>query len=152
MNPIRILPGPASIVQTTKLRKLADTREGGEEFVMSTQEYIRKVIKDVGEDDDFTPASWLSMVEYVNVDGEIVTGCFGDVRKFLKNGKLEKVVAVIKSCTPNALGDLIVTLKEFSNTSSGTIHYKVLIEERFSKAITIGATLILYNVFVFSPK
>ncbi|GKA17475.1 hypothetical protein Tco_0697312 [Tanacetum coccineum] len=50
--------------------------------------------------------------DYVQCDGGIVTGCFGDVKKFLKNGKLENVVAVIKSCTPNALGDLTVTLKD----------------------------------------
>ncbi|GJW15164.1 hypothetical protein Tco_0019297 [Tanacetum coccineum] len=142
----------AGIVQTAKLHKLVDTREGGEESVMSTQEYIRKVIEDVGEDDDFTVAPWLSAIDYVNVDGGIVTGCFGDVKKCLKNGKLEKVVAVIKSCTPNALGDLTVTLKDLSGIISGTIHYKVLIEDRFTKAITVGAALILHNVSVFSPK
>ncbi|GJS87023.1 hypothetical protein Tco_0769659 [Tanacetum coccineum] len=75
--PIRIIPGPAGIVQTAKLRKLVDTLEGGEESVMSTQEYIRKVIEDVGEDDDFTRAPWLSAIDYVNVDGGVVTGCFG---------------------------------------------------------------------------
>ncbi|GJV20159.1 hypothetical protein Tco_1369179, partial [Tanacetum coccineum] len=95
---------PAGIVQTAKLHKIADTQEGGEESVMSTQEHIRKVIEDMGEDADFTRASWLSVLDYVNVDGGIVTGYFGDVKKFLKNGKLVKVVAVIKSCTANALG------------------------------------------------
>ncbi|GJY72916.1 hypothetical protein Tco_0477347, partial [Tanacetum coccineum] len=143
---IRIIPGPASIVQTAKLCKIANTREGGEESVMSTQEYIRKFI------DDFTCTSWLSMLDYVNVDGGIMTGYFGDVKKFLKNQKLEKVVAVIKSCTLNALGDLTITLTDLSSTISGTIHYKVLTEERFAKAITVEASLILHNVFVFSPK
>ncbi|GJW90650.1 hypothetical protein Tco_0168203 [Tanacetum coccineum] len=152
VKPIRIIPGPGGIVQTTKLRKIADTREGGEESVMSTQEYIRKVIEDVGEDDDFTRASWLSVLDYVDVDEGIMTGCFVDVKKFLKNGKLEKVVTVIKSCTSNALRDLTVTLKDLSGTISGTVHYKVLTDERFAKAITIGAALILHNVFVFSPK
>ncbi|GKE78871.1 hypothetical protein Tco_1544991 [Tanacetum coccineum] len=150
--PIRIIQGHAGIVQTAKLSKLVDTREGGKESVMSTQEYIRKVIEDVGKDDDFTSASWLSAIDYVNVDGGIVTDCFGDVKKFIKNGKLEKVVAVIKSCTPNALGDLTVTLKDLSGTIFDTIHYKVLTKERFAKTITIGATLILHNVSVLSPK
>ncbi|GKE21982.1 transposase, MuDR, MULE transposase domain protein [Tanacetum coccineum] len=109
-------------------------------------------IEDVGKDKGFTRASCLSVVEYVNVDGGIVFRYFGDVKKFLKNGKLEKVVAVIKSCTPNALGDLTVTLKDLYGIISSTIHYKVLTEDRFSKAITIGAALILHNVFVFSPK
>ncbi|GJT78873.1 hypothetical protein Tco_1045598 [Tanacetum coccineum] len=110
------------------------------------------VIKDVGEDDDFTRVPWLRTIDYVNVDGGIVTGCFGDVKKFLKNGKLEQIVAVIKSCTPNALGDLIVTLKDLSGIISGTIHYKVLTKERFAKAFTVGSALILHNVSVFSPK
>ncbi|GJS02961.1 transposase, MuDR, MULE transposase domain protein [Tanacetum coccineum] len=119
---------------------------------MSTQDYIRNVIEDVGEDDDFTRAPWLSVLDYVNVDEGIVMGCFGDVKKFLKNEKLEKVFAVIKSCTPNALGDLTVTLKDLSGTIFGTIHYKVRTEERFAKAITVGAALILHNISVFSTK
>ncbi|GJV39330.1 hypothetical protein Tco_1340150, partial [Tanacetum coccineum] len=100
---------------------------------MSTQGYIRKVIEDVGEDDNFTRVPWLSVIDYVNVDGGIVTGYFGDVKKFLNNGKLEKVTAVIKLCTPNAMGDLTVTVKNLSGTISGNIHYKVLTEERFAK-------------------
>ncbi|GJS75720.1 hypothetical protein Tco_0725601 [Tanacetum coccineum] len=121
-----IISGPAGIVQTVMLGKLADTQEGREESV--------------------------TVLDYVNVDGGIVTGCFRDVKKFLKNKKIEKVVAVIKSCTPNALGDLTVTLKDLFGTISGTIHYKVLTKERFAKAITVGAALILHNDFVFSPK
>ncbi|GKB77280.1 putative reverse transcriptase domain-containing protein [Tanacetum coccineum] len=143
---------PAGIVQTTKLRKIADTWEGGEESVMSTQEYITNVIEDVGEDDNFRRASWVSVLGYVNVDRGIVTDCFGDVKKFLKNGKLEKVVVVSKSCTPNALGALTVTLKDLSGIIFGTIHYKVLTDERFSNAITVGAALIFHNVSIFSPK
>ncbi|GKA25562.1 transposase, MuDR, MULE transposase domain protein [Tanacetum coccineum] len=99
---------------------------------MSTLKYIRKVIEDVGEDEDLMCALWLSVVEYVNVDGGIVAGYFGDVKKFLKNGKLEKVVATIKSCTVNMLGYLTVPLKDLSGTIFGTIHYKVLTEERFA--------------------
>nr|GEV03355.1 hypothetical protein [Tanacetum cinerariifolium] len=116
VNPIRIIPGPAGIVQMAKLRKLVDTRECGEESVMSTQDVI----------------------DYVTVVGGIVTSCFGDVKKFLKNGKLEQIVAVIKSCTPNALDDLTVTLKDLSGTIFGTIQYKVLTEERFAKTFTVG--------------
>ncbi|GKA50749.1 hypothetical protein Tco_0743822 [Tanacetum coccineum] len=75
------------------------------------------VIEDVGEDDDFTRALWLSLVEYINVDGGIMTGYLGDVKRFLKNGKVEKVVAIIKSCTLNALGDFTVTMMVVSDIS-----------------------------------
>ncbi|GJX00505.1 ribonuclease H-like domain-containing protein [Tanacetum coccineum] len=84
--------------------------EGGDESVLSTQEYIRKVVDDVGEDEDFKG------------------GCLGDIKNYLKDGKLEQVVAIIKSCTLNDLGDLTVTLKDLS------------------------VLLILANVSIFSPK
>ncbi|GJU62508.1 hypothetical protein Tco_1244343 [Tanacetum coccineum] len=64
----RIIPGPAGIVQAAKLLKIAALQKGGEDSVMSTQEYIRKFIEDVGEAEDFTCGSWLSVIEFVNVD------------------------------------------------------------------------------------
>nr|GFA58987.1 hypothetical protein [Tanacetum cinerariifolium] len=43
----------------------------------------------------------------------------GDIENYLKNGKLEQVVVIIKSCTLNALGDLTMTLKDLSSTILG---------------------------------
>nr|GEY15047.1 hypothetical protein [Tanacetum cinerariifolium] len=75
-----------------------------------------------------------------------------DIENFLKKGKLEQVVAIVKSCSPNALGDLNVTLKDLSGTVPGTINYKVLDVGSYGKDITIGAAIILANVSVFTPK
>ncbi|GKA57244.1 hypothetical protein Tco_0756432, partial [Tanacetum coccineum] len=77
---------------------------------------MKKVVEDVGEDEDCKSGSWVSATEYVNAIGGIVNGCLGNIKNFLKNGKLEQVVAIIKSCTPNALGDLTVTMKDLSGT------------------------------------
>nr|GEZ37679.1 hypothetical protein [Tanacetum cinerariifolium] len=96
--------------------------------------------------------AWLSEVEYLNVERGMAAGCLGDMKNFFKNGKLEKVVAVIKSCTPNALGELTVTLKDPSGTLSGTVHHKVLTKGGYEKSITVEVVLILNNVLVFSPK
>ncbi|GJV81190.1 ribonuclease H-like domain-containing protein [Tanacetum coccineum] len=125
-NPVRIIPGPAGIVQLTKIRKQSDIHEGGDDSVLSTQEYKSK--------------------------GGIVSGCLGDIKTFLKNGKLEQVVAIIKSCSPNALGDLKVTVKDLSGTLAGSIHYKVINEKGYGKEINVGSAIILANVFVFSPN
>ncbi|GKF95904.1 transposase, MuDR, MULE transposase domain protein [Tanacetum coccineum] len=65
----------------------------------------------------------------LNAFGGTVTGCLGDIDNFLKKGKLEQVVAIVKSCSPNALGDLNVTLKDLS-----------------------GVAMILANVSVFTHK
>nr|GEY34098.1 GPCR kinase [Tanacetum cinerariifolium] len=100
-----------------------------------------------------TDQSWVSAVEFVNANGGgIVNGCLGDIENYLKNGKLEKVFAIIKSYTSNALGDLTVTLKDLSDTIPGTIHHKVINEGGYGKDITVGSSLILANVLVLSPK
>ncbi|GJZ73322.1 ribonuclease H-like domain-containing protein [Tanacetum coccineum] len=100
-----------------------------DDSVLSTQEYMKQVVEDVGEDEDFNSGSWVGATEYVKANGGIVSGCLGDIKTFLKNGKLEQVVAIIKSCSPNALGDLKVTIKDL-----------------FESAI------ILANVSIFSPN
>nr|GEV84541.1 transposase, MuDR, MULE transposase domain protein [Tanacetum cinerariifolium] len=120
--------------------------------LMSTQQYMDKVVEDVGDDDDFKSAAWVSATNYVNTFGGTVTGCLGDVNNFLKNKKLEQVVGIVKSCSPNMLGDLNVTMKDLSSTIPGTIHHKVIGEGGYEKDIIVGAVMILTNVFVFSPN
>nr|GEV77892.1 hypothetical protein [Tanacetum cinerariifolium] len=132
------------------IKKKAKIKEGGPNYEMLTQEYVRKITEEPSDDDHFMRGPWLSAVQYLAVEGSIATGCFGDMKTFIKNGKVEKVVAVIKSCTSNILGDLTVTLKDLLGIISGTMHYKVLNDEGYRKAISVGAVLILRNVSVFS--
>ncbi|GKB73021.1 ribonuclease H-like domain-containing protein [Tanacetum coccineum] len=118
-------PCNSHVRETTTTTTTQNLVIGGDESVLSTQEYIRKVIDDVGEDKDFRSGSWVNAVEFVNVNGGgIVNGCLEDIENYLKNGKLEQFVAIIKSCTPNALGDLTVTLKDLSVFSpKPSMHY-----------------------------
>ncbi|GKD52798.1 transposase, MuDR, MULE transposase domain protein, partial [Tanacetum coccineum] len=94
----------------------------------------------------------VTALEFINDGGEIKGGCFGDIKSYLKNGKNEKVVAIITSCTPNVICDMNVTLKDPSGTMSSTIHYKVLLDDGYTKDIKVGSALILRNVSVFCPK
>ncbi|GJX16266.1 zf-CCHC domain-containing protein [Tanacetum coccineum] len=151
-NLVRIIPGPSGIVQAAKLLKQRDILLGLDGAVISTQEYMKKVVEDVGEDEDFKSGAWVSATDYVNTNGGTVTGSLGDIKNFLKNGKLDQVVAIVKSCSPNAIGDLTVTIKDLSGTIPGTIHYKVKDDGGCEKDITVGAALILADVLVFSPK
>ncbi|GKF72747.1 GPCR kinase [Tanacetum coccineum] len=96
---------------------------------MSTQEYMKKVIEDVNEDEDFK-----------------------NIKNFMKNGKLDQVVAIVKFYSPNVIGDLTVTMKDLSGTIPGTIHHKVIGEGGYGNDITVGVALILANVSAFSPK
>ncbi|GKE31727.1 GPCR kinase [Tanacetum coccineum] len=107
---------------------------------------------DVGEDEDFKSGQWVSATDYVNANGGIVSGCLGDIKNFFNNEKLDQVVAIIKSCSSNVIGDLTVTVKDLSGTIPGTIHHKVIDDGGYGKDITVGAALILANILVFSPK
>ncbi|GKC86672.1 transposase, MuDR, MULE transposase domain protein [Tanacetum coccineum] len=128
-NLIRIIPGLAGIVQQAKLLKERDILLGWD-----------------------GAWGWVSATNYVNAFCGTVTGRLGDIDNFLKKEKLEQVVAIVKSCSPNMLGDLNVTLKDLSGTIPGTIHYKVLDVGSYEKDITIGVAMILANVSVFTPK
>ncbi|GKB96973.1 reverse transcriptase domain-containing protein [Tanacetum coccineum] len=121
---------------------------------MTTQEYVKKVNEDVSEDDHFTLGPWLSAIVHLHGEGVMPSGCLGDMKKYCINGKLELVVGVVMSCTPNALGDMTVTLKDPTGIMGGTIHYKVFKNEDdgYAKSIKVGSVLILCNVSVFTPK
>nr|GEW38837.1 hypothetical protein [Tanacetum cinerariifolium] len=81
-----------------------------------------------------------------------VTGYLGDIENFLKKGKLDQVVAIVKSYSPNVLGDLTVTMKDLFGIITGTVHHKVIGEGGYGRDIIVGAALILANVLVFSSK
>nr|GEX69138.1 hypothetical protein [Tanacetum cinerariifolium] len=100
LNPVRIIPGLAGFVQQAKQLK-------------------EKVII-------LDPGGGVITTNYVISTGDIVTGCLGDINNFLKKEKLEQVVAIVKSCSSNTLGDLNVTMKDLSGTVRRPVHYKVL--------------------------
>nr|GFA22178.1 hypothetical protein [Tanacetum cinerariifolium] len=140
-NPVRIIPSPAGLVQRAKLLKENVFILDSDGALMSTPEYMHKVVEDVGEDANFNGGRGLAPL----------TMLLHLVALSLE-GKLEQVVAIVKSCYPNALGDLNVTLKDVSGIVLGTIHYKVLDVGSYGKDITVGAAMILSNVSLFTPK
>nr|GEU71851.1 hypothetical protein [Tanacetum cinerariifolium] len=141
-----------STQNTDGIVQVEEVEEKPDDSVLSTQEYMKQVVEDVGEEEDFNSGQWVGATEYVIANGGIISRCLGDIKTFLKNGKLEQVVAIIKSCSLNAVGDLKVTVKDLSGTLPGSIHYKVINEGDYGKEITVGSVIILANVLVFSPN
>nr|GEV33468.1 hypothetical protein [Tanacetum cinerariifolium] len=143
-NPVRIIPGLVGLVQQAKMLKENVFILDPDGDLMSTQEYMQKVVEDVGEDVDFNSMAWVSATNYVNAFGGTVTGCLGDIDNFLKKGKLEQVVAIVKSCSSNALGDLNVPLKDLLVfTPKPSKHYinitKRNVVEVFRKDTVLGS-------------
>ncbi|GKB55736.1 hypothetical protein Tco_0911922 [Tanacetum coccineum] len=56
----------------SKLRRIKLIQEGEVDSVLSTQEYMKKVVEDVSDDEDFKSGSWVSATNYVNANGGIV--------------------------------------------------------------------------------
>nr|GEX22917.1 hypothetical protein [Tanacetum cinerariifolium] len=73
LNPVRIIPGPTGLVQQARLLKEKVFILNPDGALMSTQQSIDKVVEDVGDDDDFKSASWVSATNYVNTFGGTVT-------------------------------------------------------------------------------
>nr|GEX17096.1 hypothetical protein [Tanacetum cinerariifolium] len=144
---LRLTPVLTSCSSIPKLLKQKDILLGRDGLVMSTKEYTKKVVEDVGENKDFKSGSWVSTTDYVNANGGIVSECLEDIKNFLKNEKLDQVVEIVKSCSLNVIGDLTVTMKDISGIIPGTIHHKVIDDGGYGKDITVGAALI-----VFTPK
>ncbi|GJX86574.1 retrovirus-related pol polyprotein from transposon TNT 1-94 [Tanacetum coccineum] len=69
----------------------------------------------------------------------------GNLGSSVSDYELEQVVAIVKSCSPNAIGDLTVTMKDLSGTIPRTIHHKVIGDRDYRKDITVGAAMILVN-------
>ncbi|GJW36860.1 hypothetical protein Tco_0059780, partial [Tanacetum coccineum] len=90
-NPVRIIPGPAGLVQQAKQLKEKVFILDSDGALMSTQEYMQKVVEDVGEDDDFNSGAWISATNYVISTGGTVTGCLGDFSMSTRK-KLEEVL------------------------------------------------------------
>ncbi|KAL0425319.1 UNVERIFIED_CONTAM: hypothetical protein Sradi_1066700 [Sesamum radiatum] len=103
-------------------------------------------------DHDFTGHPWLSALQFLGAEAGVLRSTpITSIKKCLNAGKVVQVVAVVKSCTPNGLGGLMVLLKDPTGTVGASIHHKVLSESEFGKNISTGSVLILQKVAVFAP-
>ncbi|XP_050235403.1 uncharacterized protein LOC126683886 isoform X2 [Mercurialis annua] len=156
--PSRIISGPAGTLQSAMLRRRQNQHEQNglhDSVIMSTQEYVRRAVEvGVEDDDDFTRAPWLFAVQFIRLqDGD---GAIGIPLTAIKNmtnfdNKLPQIVAIVKSCTLNGFGDMMVALKDPTGTIDATIHRRVLTETEFGKDISVGAVIVVQKVAVFSP-
>nr|CAD1817781.1 unnamed protein product [Ananas comosus var. bracteatus] len=81
--------------------------------------------------------------------GSIKTSSIDRIPYFKKLG--DQVVGVVKSCTPNGLGDLFLTLKDPTGMIGAFVHRKVISDGNLGGGISVGCVLILKQVVVFCP-
>ncbi|CAL9218133.1 unnamed protein product [Arabidopsis halleri] len=157
-----LIPGPAGVFQVAIRRKMnkdpKSFNEHGEPI--PTQEFLRKAAEEPDwEDKDFSNDPWVSAVDYIRSEGLLSNGgnAIGTPVSEIKSrcdswGKVDQVVAIVKTCTPNGLGDVMVTLKDPTGTIDASVHRKVISESEFGRDIRVGAVVILKQVAVCAPS
>ncbi|XP_074319200.1 uncharacterized protein LOC141656272 [Silene latifolia] len=148
----RRIPGPAAAIQAAMHRKdhfeppLNSNRNNNSDVnEISTQEYIRR-IQDDDSTQEFTRNPWLFALHSLR---PLRATSLKDINNCVNVQRFDTVVAVVKSCTPNGLGDMILTMKDPTATISASVHRKVLSTGVFGKLITAGSILILQKVVAF---
>ncbi|XP_010694562.2 uncharacterized protein LOC104907345 [Beta vulgaris subsp. vulgaris] len=142
----RLIPGPAAAIQAAMHRH----NNANQPSEISTQEYIRRVEEDSGE--EFSRRPWVFALEFLHRHGMADTTPVSAIKKCVNAQRIDKVVAIVKSCAPNGLGDVMITLKDPTGTISASIHRKVLSLEEFGKMLAVGSVLILKKVVAFSSS
>ncbi|KAH9763453.1 nuclear localized protein 1 [Citrus sinensis] len=147
-----LVPGPARAVQSAMQHKtLMGMSVGVNEEPIPTQEFIRRAVEDAGlEDEDFSQNPWLFAVDFVRsqglvgVDGVAIGTPLSQIKNGMINGdRVSQIVAIVKSTTPNGLGDMMATLKDPTGTIDASIHRRVLTEGELGKDLSVA---------VFSPS
>ncbi|KAL2943428.1 Uncharacterized protein RDABS01_031776 [Bienertia sinuspersici] len=138
LSPRHVIPGPAAAIQAAMHRKTRFDVNSKQplDSQISTQEYHRRLQQDSGDEFlrvlDRTPLS--------------------QIKKCVNAARINWVVAIVKSCTPNGLGDMRMTLKDPTDTIDATVHGKVLTLGNIGKSMTVGSVLVLQKVVAFSSS
>ncbi|CAN6927394.1 unnamed protein product [Brassica oleracea] len=152
-----LIPGPAGTVQVAIRRKMNKDPKSFDEQgePIPTQEFICKAAEEPDWDDkDFSEDPWVSAVEGLLSNGGRAIGTpLSEIKSVCCSwGKVDQVVAIVKTCTPNGLGDIMVTLKDPTGTIDASVHRKVISDSEFGRDIRVGAVVILNKVAVCAPS
>ncbi|XP_038989144.1 uncharacterized protein LOC103722211 isoform X2 [Phoenix dactylifera] len=151
---LRLIPGPAGAVQAAMHRKSATTaaaavREHGSSSCWEDQDGDGWMLDMDEEDGDFKLNPWLCAMEFLGAGCSLVSP-ISSIETWTAE-RVPQVVGIIKSCTPNGLGDLFLTLKDPTGTIGASVHRKVLTESNLGGDISVGCVLILEQVAAFCP-
>ncbi|KAH9318615.1 hypothetical protein KI387_020384 [Taxus chinensis] len=148
----RIIPGPAGAVQRA-LHKNDDKSFLNEQA--GPQYAVFSTLRHEEDEVDFEEGPWLCAMDYLHRENSEENLSSNSTLDFIKKrgniDRIPQVLGIIKTCVPNKLGSMFVTLKDPTGTIGGNIHYKVMEESQIGRYISVGAVLLLRQVVVFSP-
>ncbi|ONK73247.1 uncharacterized protein A4U43_C04F28920 [Asparagus officinalis] len=146
----RPIPGPAGAVQAAMHRK-ASAAVAGACSLLNSRGRLR--VEEEEQDGDFKLSPWLSAAAFLGGEFELMwpISLIKDRNNARAAVRIPQVAGIVKSCVPNGLGDLFITLKDPTGIIGASIHRNVLLESNLGGDISVGCVLILKQVAVFCP-
>ncbi|KAL0919102.1 hypothetical protein M5K25_011175 [Dendrobium thyrsiflorum] len=146
-----LIPGPAGAIQAAMRRRsaaasskrLLPEEEGSDDLDLCVNE----------EDGDFKLNPWLYSLSFLgqSKDSNLPYPISLINAQRSATQRIPQVVGIVKSCTPNGLGDFSITLKDPTGTIGAAIHRKVLSEGNICREISVGCVFILKQVVALCP-
>ncbi|MQL72743.1 hypothetical protein Taro_005147, partial [Colocasia esculenta] len=104
-------------------------------------------------DEDFSQNPWLCALDFLGGSGDAsLPHPISSVKSLGSASRVPKLMGIVKSCKPNGLGDLFVTLKDPTGTIGASVHRKVLTEGNLGGDLSVGCVLILKQVSRLKPE
>ncbi|CAN6209820.1 unnamed protein product [Urochloa humidicola] len=104
-----------------------------------------------GPDADFQLPPWLCALQFLGSDRAWKQPGIKTIKEEETLCRAPLVAGVVTSFKPNGLGDLLVTLKDPTDTVAAAVHRKVLLEGSNGQDISVGCVFLLSKVAIFRP-
>ncbi|URE29398.1 hypothetical protein MUK42_17259 [Musa troglodytarum] len=114
-----LIPGPAGAVQAAMRRQSASARRDSP--LLDDHRMDDRGMDLDEEDGDFKLNPWLCALEFLGEDCDLVWPI--DSIKTRATARVPQVVGIVKSCSPNGLGNLFLTLKVVAFCPARSIRY-----------------------------
>ncbi|XP_027911556.1 uncharacterized protein LOC114170270 [Vigna unguiculata] len=140
------IPSPVGHAQDVLLnRELNETH--------NTQEFLNNmVVASLAR--DFYSNGWTWAEKFIKHHGLVDDGDIKNITPLSKRKSMNRmpfVACVVKECKPNDLGDMLITIKDPTDTAKGNLHNKVLSDREFGSDIGVGFELLLKEIAIFRP-
>ncbi|KAM0946363.1 putative recombination protein [Dioscorea sansibarensis] len=149
----KLIPGPAGAVQAAMLRRSASPAVPPSRTGPRPETEVGVDFRpDLGADDeDFKMNPWLSALNFLG-HCHVSSVSIGSIKSCGSDSeRVPQVSGIVKSCRPNGLGDLFITLKDPTGMIDASVHRTVIEGRKLGDDISVGCVLILKQVIVLRP-
>ncbi|KAK3126779.1 hypothetical protein QOZ80_7AG0562330 [Eleusine coracana subsp. coracana] len=133
------IPGPASAIQDAM--RVQDS---------GVAPFLRRADAQ-GVDADFVRHPWLCALQFLGKDRAWERPGIKGIKVDRELNRAPLVAGVVTSCKPNGVGDLLLTIKDPTDSIGASAHRKVLSEGNVGQDISVGCVILLHKVAVFRP-